>query len=217
VRANAIEDIAFLTGLPPADISVKDEIPPMNSIDPLEAFVGSAKNRSDIQAAKDNVVSQTYSLEIAKGAHLPTLNLMAYWYTHRSSSYPGSNWESLLTFNLPLFQGGSVQAKVVEEESRLKEFQDRLSLVTRETESQISKLYQQATSSIKQVVAYQDAYDKTLKSYKMQLTDYRHGLVNNLDVLESVSSMLDTKRSLDRAIIQSKVNIILLEIASENK
>jgi outer membrane protein len=216
IRANAMEDLAFLTGLQPSDVSLKDEMPPVSSIEPLEVFISSGKNRSDIKAATGDVVSQTYSLDIAKGAHLPTLNLLAYWYTHRSSSYPGSNWESLLAFNFPLFQGGSIQAKVVEETSRLKEYNDRLSLITRQTESQIRKLYQQAASSIKQAVAYQDAYDKTVKSYNMQIKDYRHGLVNNLDVLQSVSAMLDTKRSFDRALIQTKVDKILLDIAVEN-
>jgi outer membrane protein len=217
IRANAVEDLAFLTGLQTSDILVKDEIPAVNSIEPLEIFTGLAINRSDIKAAKNNVVSQTYSLQIAKGAHLPTLNLLAYWYTQRSSSNRDSDWQSLITLNFPLFQGGSVQAKVVEETSRLREFQDRLSLVTRETESQINKLYQQAVSSIKQQAAYKSAYEKTVKSYEMQLKDYRHGLVNNLEVLQSVSVMLDTKRSLDRSIIQSKVNIILLEIAASKQ
>jgi outer membrane protein len=213
-RANAVEVLAFLTGLEPSSISVNDDTPAVNAVEPLESFISSGKNRPEIKAASSDVVSQGYSLNMAKGANLPTLNLLAYWYTHRDSSYPGSDWNTFLTLNFPLFQGGSVQARVAEESSRLKEYENKLSLVTRETESEIRRLYQQAVSSVKQSAAYQDAYDKTVKSYEMQVNDYRYGLVNNLDVLESMSTMLDTKRSLDRALIQAKVDKILLDIAA---
>ena len=50
----------------------------------------------------------------------------------------------------------------------------------------------------------------------MQVRDYRYGLVNNLDVIQSISSLLDVKLNLDRSIIQVKVNKILLKIATEN-
>lgn len=214
-RANAVETLAFLTGLEPSSISINDDTPAVNAVEPLDGFISAGKNRPEIKAASSDVVSQGYSLKMAKGAHLPTLNLLAYWYTHRdSSSYPDSDWNTFLTLNFPLFQGGSVQARVDEESSRLKEYEKKLSLVTRETESEIRRLYQQAVSSVKQSDAYQDAYDKTVKSYEMQVNDYRYGLVNNLDVLQSMSTMLDTKRSLDRALIQAKVDKILLDLAA---
>jgi outer membrane protein TolC len=217
LRANAVEDLAFLTGLQPSSISVKDDMPAVNSLEPIEVYLNSGKRRSDIEAAESDVVSEKYSLDIANGARLPTLNLLAYWYTHRDTAYPGSNWDTFITLNFPLFQGGSLNAKIVEETSRLKEYDHRLSLVTRQTISEIRKLYQQAISSIKQSVAYQDAYDKAAKSCKMQLQDYRYGLVSNLAALESISSMLDAKRNLDRALIQAKVDKILLEIAASKQ
>jgi len=217
LRANAVENLAFLTVLQPSDIEVKDDTPAVSSIEPLEVFLNSGKNRSDVRAAVNDLASQKYNLNIAKGARLPTLDLNAAWYTQRDSSFPGSDWEAFITLNFPLFQGGSLQAKVAEEASRLKEYEDRLSLVTRETDSEIRKVYQQAVSSVKQAVAYQDAYDKAVKNYEMQVHDYRYGLVNNLDVLQSMSSMLDTKRSLDRALLQAKLDKILLDIAASIK
>jgi outer membrane protein TolC len=216
-RANAIEDLAFLTGLQPSAVSVKDDMAVVNSIEQVEIFLISGKNRSDIKAATNDVVSQEYSLGIAKGARLPTFNLLAYWYTHRDTSYPGSDWDTFLTLNFPLFQGGSLKAKVAEETSRLNEYELRLSLVKRQTESEIRKLYQQAVSSMKQTSAYQDAYDKAAKSCQMQLQDYRYGLVSNLAALESIGTMLDSKRNLDRALIQAKVNKILLDIAASKQ
>ncbi len=66
-------------------------------------------------------------------------------------------------------------------------------------------------------MAYQDAYDKAAKSCEMQLQDYRYGLVSNLAALESISTMLDAKRNLDRALVQAKVDKILLDIAATLK
>ena len=51
----------------------------------------------------------------------------------------------------------------------------------------------------------------------MQLKDYRYGLVNNLDVLQSMSIMLDARRSLDKALVQAKINKTLLDIAAAKK
>ena len=113
------------------------------------------------------------------------------------------------------FPGGIIRSKYNEQLSNLRVSEEKLSQIIREVTTEISKLYQSATSSVKQVTAYKDAYLKAEKSYSMQLKDYKFGLVNNLDVLQAMTSMLDVQRNFDRAIIQTKLNKTLLEIASE--
>ena len=87
-------------------------------------------------------------------------------------------------------------------------------LLSDQVTTDIRKLYKALLSSISQAATLKDAYAKADKSYQLQLKDYRYGLVNNLDVLQSLTTLLDGKRSLDRALMQVKMNKALLDIAA---
>ena len=78
---------------------------------------------------------------------------------------------------------------------------------------EIRQLHKALSSSLAQAAALTDAYAKAANSYRIQVRDYRFGLVNNLDVIEAMTTMQDIKRSLDKAVIQVKTNKALLDIA----
>jgi outer membrane protein TolC len=153
---------------------------------------------------------------IARGALLPTLDLDASYYAGRDDSMTGSKWDATLNLGLPLFSGGILRGRLDEERSRLKEAEFNLDQINRETEKIIRQMYKAALSSQNQARAYKVAYEKTTKNYQMQLNDYRYGLVNNLDVLSALTSMLDAKRNFDRASIQSQIDKAVLELKTEN-
>ncbi|MFH1368960.1 MAG: TolC family protein [Elusimicrobiota bacterium] len=211
-RAIAVETLAYLIGSDPAGLAVADDTPAPGPAEPLEKYLESAKNRSDIEAEKRNVLSQQYKVAVARGSLLPTLNLDGSWYTQRSGSMSDSKWDAVFSLDVPLFQGGTARGKTDEELSRLREYEAGLSRITREVDTEIRKLYRSAVSSVNQASAYSDAFDKSGKSYQMQVNDYRFGLVNNLDIIQFMIVMLDTKKNLDRALIQSKLDRALLEI-----
>jgi outer membrane protein TolC len=207
--------LSYLTGIDVAEFKVIDEMPETENFAQLDKFLSDASRRPDIEAARKEVEFQQYRVKAVRGQLLPTLNFTGSWYV-LNGTLPDSSWSTLLALNVPLFQGGIAKGQENEQISRLRGSQDQLSQLNKDVTTAIRQLYRAIESSIKQMAAYKDAYEKSEKSYQMQIRDYRYGLVNNLDVIQSISSLLDVKRNLDRSIIQVKVNKILLKIATEN-
>jgi outer membrane protein len=215
-RLRNVEQLSYLTGLDLSNVKINDEIPQISVIDPIEKYLESAQKRPDLEAARKLVLSQSYNVTVAKSYLMPTLDLNGDGYTKTSLFFPGINWDVLFTLNVPLYEGGTLRGKVREADSLLRETKDQQSQLEKDITTAVRQLHLAVLSSVKQAEAYKDAYEKSEKSYKNQMRDYRYGLVQNLDVIQSISTLLDAKRNLDRSIILVKVNKLLLEIAIEN-
>ncbi|MDD5491965.1 MAG: TolC family protein [bacterium] len=212
-RQNALETLSYLLGIKAADIKILDDIQVGKDISPVETYLESAKQRSDIKTLRQEIATQEYRVRIAKGDFWPTVNFDGSWYTSRNGSLNAVDWETLLSLDFPLFQGGITKARVNEETSRLRESREQLAKLTDEIMTEIRKLYKSLLSSITQATLLKDAYEKADKSYRIQLQDYRFGLVNNLDVIQAMTTTLEVKRKYDTAIAQAKANKALLDIA----
>jgi outer membrane protein len=216
-RSKALETLAFLTGTPPDLLDIADTTPQVTRAEPLEHALAAVRQRSDVLVARQNVAQEESLVRIARGALLPTANLDGSWYTSRSGSLSGVDWDVYLFMNVPLFQGGALRSRVREESLRLSEARQQAELVARQTETEIRQLHHALESSLAQAGAYREAYDKAKRSYQSQMKDYRLGLVNNLDVLQAVTTLLSVKSSSDRSAIQVKLDKMMLGIATEIK
>jgi len=214
-RSKAVEALAFLTGLSPDSIAIIDDAPLPPGPGDLRKYIEAVRDRSDIEAARQDIVAQSYRLKAAKGAFLPTVNLDGSFYHIRSGSMADSRWETLLSVELPLFQGGARRSVVKQEASRLMQFEESVLFLERRTETEVRGYYRLLDSSLKQAAAYGKAYDKAGESYRIQIKDYRYGLVNNLDVIQAMTGMLEAKKNLDRALIEVKSAKALLDITAE--
>lgn len=212
-RQNALETLSYLTGVRVADLKIIDDNPVVTTVEPVDTYLAEAKKRSDLESLRQETISQEYRVRIAKGEYWPTLDFTASYYTTRKGSLNNVDWDTLLTLDFPLFQGGSTKAHVAEETSRLRETRERLVQLTDVVNTEIRKLHKSLLSSITQAQLFKEAYDQVEKSYQMQLQDYRFGLVNNLDVTQAMTTALDVKRQYDRAQAQVKINKALLDLA----
>jgi len=95
------------------------------------------------------------------------------------------------------------------------QFEESVLFLERRTETEVRGYYRLLDSSLKQAAAYGKAYDKAGESYRIQIKDYRYGLVNNLDVIQAMTGMLEAKKNLDRALIEVKSAKALLDITAE--
>ncbi|MCX5782275.1 MAG: TolC family protein [Elusimicrobia bacterium] len=214
--ADSLESLSYLTGIDSSKLIISDDTQDIEQAVPIDKVLESALNRSEMRALLEQIKEQNFRLAIAKGDFLPTLDLDANYYTVRSNeTYANAKWDAAFSLNLPLFQGGSSLAKAREQQSLLRQLEDQRVDLQRSIRKEVQSFYRQLVSAIDQVRALKDAYDKANQSYKLQVRDYRLGLVENIDVLQSLTSLLDAKTSLDRAKIRAKSLAALLEISSE--
>ena len=214
--ATSLENLAYLTNVASSKVTIFDDTQDVAFAEPLDDSLERALTRSDMLAMMAQIDEQKYLIGIAKGAFSPTLDLDANYYLGRSNTtYSNAKWDLTFSLYFPIFQGGVDLAKVREQQSVLRQLEDQRLDLKRTIRKEIQTYWMQLVSAIAQVEALKDAYNKSEESYKLQLRDYRLGLVENIDVLQSMNSLLDSKTSLDRSRLKTKAYAVLLDISSE--
>jgi outer membrane protein TolC len=78
----------------------------------------------------------------------------------------------------------------------------------------VRTLYQRLVSELDQLKTLKRASELAEQNYRAQNADYRLGLVTNLEVIQSLNSLQETKRVHDRTYFDAWATLAALEAAS---
>jgi outer membrane protein len=209
----AREVFAFLSGLP-ASTPLQDAEPMPTEPGALDAYLARLVLRPDVKAAQQRLAAAQENISVARGAHLPSLDLNANRYLERTGSLENVDWDVQLALTVPLYAGGSVQSRVREAQSQSTQAELGVSQVQRQAEQEIRSLHQGVVLDRSQLDALQMATEAARKNYETQQRDYRFGLVTNLDVLQALNVFQENQRALDRARYTAKLNYLRLQAAA---
>lgn len=184
---------AFYTGFDPDKIDLKDDEPKFSGT--LSEYLKKVQDRPDIQASRQDARLADRQVSIAKGGHYPSLDFIGNYYLSRTGVLDSSDWDVGLALSIPLYEGGSVSAAVKEAAHgrRIAELQYAENL--RAAERDIAFNYQSIVQLKSQLKALKEALAKSQEAYRLIQQDYKLGLVTNLDVLQSLNTFIETKRS----------------------
>ena len=116
--AAAREAFAFLSGLPVATPLHDTETVPENPA-ALDEHLARLELRPDVKAARQRLTAAQENVAVARGAHLPSLDLVANRYLERTGSLRDVEWDVQLALTLPpLYAGGGTQSRVREAASQ---------------------------------------------------------------------------------------------------
>ena len=211
--AVAREILAFLTGKAPEQALAGQEPLPAAAGD-LAGYLKDAQGRPDLASAAQRIRAAEKGLEIAKGGHWPTADLLGNWYLARPGSLKEVDWDLGVVATLPLFQGFTVPSKTREAESQLHQAELDLQRQQRQVSDDVRSAHAQLSGDLAQVAALELAYDLSEKSYQSLKRDYNLGLSTNLDVLQALTSSRDAQRSLERARQATRNDLERLEAAA---
>lgn len=209
----AREAFAFLSGLPAATALRDTEVLPAD-LGTLDEYLARLALRPDVKAAQQRQAAAQENVTVARGAHLPSLDLNANRYLERSGSLENVDWDVQLALTIPLYAGGGVQSRVREALSQSTQAELGVSQVRRQAEQEIRSVYQSMVLDRSQLDALEKATDTAQKNYETQRHDYRLGLVTNLDVLQAQTAFQENQRALDRARYNAKLNWLRLQAAA---
>jgi outer membrane protein len=155
--------------------------------------VEEAPSRYDIKAKQAQLNAATLERKAAERGHLPTLFLEGNSYLYEE---PDSNrdWEVLLKFDLPLFEGGATQAAIAEYRAKERASQVRLKLQEREAIKELKTAHVKLVSTRKELELIDVQRVAARKNLSAQRRDYELGLVTNLDVLAAIQQELEAER-----------------------
>lgn len=209
LQAN-LEVFYFLTGLSKeAQVLDQDVVP--NSLSPVASYLSEIEKRPDVLQAKASVQVSEEGIRIAQGAHYPSLNFLGNYYFLRYGALQNVNWDVQFALSLPIFSGGVIQSAVRTAESQKTQGELNLSRVQRSAEQEISSLHNSVLGDQVQEQYFGRITQIAEKNYKIQVQDYKRGLVNNIDVLQSLTSFQESQRALDRSKFAVKLDFAKLE------
>ena len=214
IQLSTARDIfAFLSGLPAATPLRDTEMLPSN-LDAIDDYLMGVVLRPDVKAAQRRQVAAQENITVARGAHLPSLDLNANRYLERTGSLENVDWDVQLALTVPIYSGGSVQSRVREAQSLSDQAELATTRARRLADQEIRSFYQTVVLDRARLDALEKATGAAKSNYETQRGDYRIGLVTNLDVLQALSTYLDNQQSLDRVRYNVKLNYLRLQAAA---
>ncbi len=214
----ARDQFVLMTGQPrevaPAIPSVRDTLP--SGLVPLENHLRRLEQRPDVEAAHQVLRAAERGVDVAWGAHLPSVDAGGNWYLERTGILASTQWDISVTASMPVFQGGLVRSQVREAAQKRSTGELLLSQTRRAAEEEVRSAWLEAQGALQQIQLLERAHSLSEKNYQQQSEDYRLGLVSSLEVLSALNSHQDLKRSLDRARLQARLSLVTLRVAVED-
>ena len=211
-EVTAAQLLEFLTGLPlvepldDTDVSRTDEIRE-------EAYLGKVDQRADVRAAEQAARVAKQEVTIARAKFWPTVNAEGNYYTKRVGNASGVDWDVLLKVDVPIFQGGEAVGASREASAHARQAQLHFDRVQREARLDIQNAYARWHAATTKLAALEKALAAAEDSYRLQVEDYRHSLVNNLEVLQALQTLQDARRDVIHAGYEAKRRYWQLQIA----
>ena len=209
----AREAFAFLSGLAPTILLRDTEDLPAN-LEPLDDYLARLELRPDVKASQQRLSAAQENTKVARGAHLPSLDLNANRYLERTGNLKDSTWDVGIALTVPIYAGGLLQSRVSEAVSLRTQAELGASQVRRQAEQEIRSAYQSVVFDRSQLDALEKATESARKNYETQRRDYRLGLVTNLDVLQALTAFQQNQLALDRARYTTKLDYLKLQAAA---
>jgi outer membrane protein len=211
--AQARENLAVLAGLKPDQALASEEnySQPAYSLEDAESKV---EKRPDVKSAKANIDVADAELLQAHGQHLPSLAFQGQYYLQKDGGNPTNDWNIQLLASLPLFEGGQIVAQEDQAASKKRQAELQLSLTRRTASDDIREAYKSLVDSLGETDAYQKAEQAYEQDYQDVLHDLRLNLTTNLELLQVMTSLENTRISYIKAKYQSLYDWVWLGVAT---
>jgi outer membrane protein len=191
------------------------------SIPDLEAALAKAwLNRDDFLSARSTLEAQARNVDVARAGHWPTLSLQgAYgerWAIGSVSGFGDRNSEVYrigIAVDIPLFEGGRVEARIRDQRAKLASAQERLRKLDLQIRLDVETALLNVNSSWERIEAIKKAIEQAKESFRIERQKYDLGKGAIVDVLDAQSALLDSQTNYDRALADYNIALAQLRLA----
>ena len=174
------------------------------SLKPESEYLAQAAIRPDVQAADFARKTDQERITVARSGLFPQVNIEGDYFTHRSSVPVDSRWETMLTIDVPIFEGTTTYGQVKEAHALAKESELLFKRAGRSAVQDIHDSYVNVQSDVARRNVLKEALKSAELNYKLQIQDYQLNVVNNLDVLTAIQTLGDMRRTFIHTLYESK-------------
>ncbi len=205
------ERFADLTGLSTkAPLQKVTEVPVLK---PFTYYSSKAEKTLDVEIQAKSAYIAEKDESIKDMQHFPKLYLdLAATYNEYDlpTNVDGRELSGALMLEFPLFYGGRTSAEAQEAKWKKVAEKSKLEALKRDTVVDITNQYNEFKKWIEQYKIYEDSLVTARKNYQIFNKESNLGLVSNLELLNSLTTYLDTKKARDEAFYQLKISELTL-------
>lgn len=214
VLAVSVEVLKFLTGLPSAR-ELEDVLPEPGDVPPVGDYLArAARERHDLRAAAERVRAAEEGIGVARAGYLPTADLDVHYFTHREGVSAEIDWDLLLSFEVPIFEGGITQARLREARSAVRAAEFERARLLRDIALQVNRAYADLKAFQSEFTSLGTAVTSAQENYEIAQAEYRRSIATNIDVLTAFEQLQQARLRRDRARFQAKRSGVRLEVLS---
>ena len=196
-------------------LSEKQAIPELE-----EALETAWINRDDYQAAKADLEAKARRVDAARAGHWPVVSLKGAYggrWAVGSTRGPGDDYGDVghigIEMDMPLFEGGRIEAGVREKRAELAAARHRLRGFEHQVELEVETAISDVNASATRVAAVEKAIDQARESLRIEKEKYGAGRGAVVDVLDAQGALLESEKTYYRAMAELRTAIARLELA----
>lgn len=206
------ELMAFLIGRSSGEFTLEQDSSLTIPLDESH-YLARASQRADLRAAEQRRNAAQKQLTATEREHWPALSFEGNAYAYDDPDL-NRDWDVLFRLDLPIFEGGAIEARVAERAAQLKIRELSAQEVRRAAEREVRIAYSNYSALAAEVRSLRSLFDATVKSYESQRKEYDLGVVTNLDVLQAIRDGQNARRRLLDAETGMRVSVARLEVAA---
>lgn len=208
----AQQALMFITGL---DTDLAPREVPLSREAALQEYLKLALLRPDLAARRKSLEAYDRLAEIQDRFYWPTVDLSAdYYVIKRPAPSPENRWNGAIELRVPLYTGGAAAARKNSAYAGRRAAALALQHAERQALTEVRSAYEEHKYSLLQAASLRDALALASANAKYQQDDYTLGLVTNLDVLNALNTVLQTRLALSQAEVRGSLTLLKLETAA---
>lgn len=196
------------------DGEVVPDPPAPTDIQEVSYYLEKVNLRADVRATEEAEVLAGKNVVVAQSGLFPKITLDGNYYTQRVGFQSGNDWDTLLTIDVPIFEGTQVIGDIKVAHAEREQAEQTTSKTKRLAELEIRQAYDNFIYSSRRAGALSEAAAALIKNYELISEDYRHNLSSNLDALDALRRSEDEARNSNNAQFEARRDYWKLRIAA---
>lgn len=206
--------LGFLVGEAATERLVDEfSVPSQSKIGKVETYLPRGDERPDLNASEEAVRLAKGRLDYEKGGRYPTLDFEGNYYPYRVGFQKDIDWDVNFLLTVPIFKGGATRGRIREAAALHKQSELAHDEALRRAELEIRQAYNKLATSRAREAALRRAEMKAGANYRSLGEEYGLGLVNNLELLQSLRDWQQKKIAANRAHYETKLEYLGLRVA----
>ena len=201
--------------------------PPAAETRAIETLAGLAlEQRPDVRAARADLEAQVARVEAARAGHMPTINLVGavgYRFMNDPTQQPEGHQNNDtvsrvgIAFEMPLYEGNRIGARVAEENARLAAQRERVVKIQLQIRLEVETAHGSLASALERLASTEKAIDLGAESLRIEQEKYALARGTAQDVLDAQSALLDAQTNRIRALAEANAAAAQLVLATGEK